>query len=214
MRTTINEINSASRQIEARKVPVTDEELLLEYRLTGNRELYAQLVYRYERELFSYLRRYLGDAELAEDVFQAAFLAVHLRCETFKEGKRFRPWLYAIATNAAIDARRYHKRRKMISLDTPREKDHENVGRLLDLMESADLDPVDSALTAERGRLVRETVDQLPENLSSILHMVYFQGMSYKEAAEVAEIPVGTVKSRVNSAISKLTNMWNRSRVD
>ena len=49
-----------SRQLEARTSTVTDEQLLIEYRSTGNRELYAQLVYRYERELFNYLRRYLG----------------------------------------------------------------------------------------------------------------------------------------------------------
>ena len=63
-----------NRQLEAKSNPVTDEQLLLDYRQTGDRELYAQLVYRYERELFRYLRRYLGNAEMAEDVFQATFL--------------------------------------------------------------------------------------------------------------------------------------------
>ena len=57
-----------------------DEELLLGYRESGDRDLFAELVHRYERELFSYLRRYLGDAEMAEDAFQAAFLQVHLKC--------------------------------------------------------------------------------------------------------------------------------------
>ena len=104
--TLTNDVHFTDRQFKAKIDPVTDEQLLLDYRKTGDRELYAQLVYRYERELFSYLRRYLGNAEMAEDVFQAAFLAVHLKCETFQEGRRFRPWLYTIATNAAIDARR------------------------------------------------------------------------------------------------------------
>src|SRR5262245_33681627 len=82
----------------------TDEELLLEYRRNGNRELFAELVKRYERELYSYLRRYLGDAEVAEDAFQAAFLQVHLKCKHYEEGRAVRPWLYTIATNQAIDA--------------------------------------------------------------------------------------------------------------
>ena len=97
MQATIHDLHfNHTRQLSAKENPVTDEDLLLQYRETGDRELYAQLVYRYERELFSYLRRYLGNAEMAEDVFQTAFLQVHLKCEQFEAGRRFRPWLYTI----------------------------------------------------------------------------------------------------------------------
>jgi RNA polymerase sigma-70 factor (ECF subfamily) len=205
---------NTQRQLKAKTETVTDEQLLLEYRQTGDRELYAQLVYRYERELFSYLRRYLGNAEMAEDVFQAAFLAVHLKCDSFEEGRRFRPWLYTIATNAAIDARRRNKRHRMVSLDTPREQDNEDVGRLVNLLESGDPDPANSVVDAERARLVRATLDQLPESMNAVIQLVYYQGMKYREAAEVLEVPVGTVKSRLHAAITKLTDVWNTSQVD
>ncbi len=212
--TLTNDVHFTDRQFKAKIDPVTDEQLLLDYRKTGDRELYAQLVYRYERELFSYLRRYLGNAEMAEDVFQAAVLAVHLKCETFQEGRRFRPWLYTIATNAAIDARRRNKRHRTVSLDTPREQDNEDVGRLVNLLESSDPDPSSAAVSAERNRLVRETLDKLPESRTAVIQVVYYQGMKYREAAEVLDIPVGTVKSRLNSAITKLTDVWNTSHVD
>ncbi|MFT7633035.1 MAG: RNA polymerase sigma-70 factor (ECF subfamily) [Mariniblastus sp.] len=202
------------RQLKAKTDPVTDEQLLLEYRETSDRELYAQLVYRYERELFSYLRRYLGNAEMAEDVFQTTFLSVHLKCSSFEEGRRFRPWLYTIATNAAIDARRRNKRHRTVSLDTPREQDNEDVGRLVNLLESGDPDPANAAVSAERSRLVRETLEMLPESMTAVIHLVYYQGMKYREAAEILDIPVGTVKSRLNSAITKLTDVWNTSQVD
>lgn len=205
---------NTQRQFEAKTQPVTDEDLLLEYRSTGDRELYAQLVYRYERELFSYLRRYMGNAEMAEDVFQTAFLQVHLKCDLFEAGRRFRPWLYTIATNAAIDAKRRNKRHKTVSLDTPREQDHEDVGRLVNLLESSDPNPSDSALSAEHEQLVRETLNQLPESMNTLIHLVYYQGLKYREAAEVLDIPVGTVKSRIHSAIAKLTDAWNTSRID
>ena len=204
----------SNRQLKAKTETVTDEQLLLEYRRTGDRELYAQLVYRYERELYSYLRRYLGNAEMAEDVFQAAFLSVHLKRDSFEEGRRFRPWLYTIATNAAIDARRRNKRHRMVSLDTPREQDNEDVGRLVNLLESSDPDPANSVVDSERRRLVRATLDQLPESMNAVIQLVYYQGMKYREAAEVLEIPVGTVKSRLHAAITKLTDVWNTSQVD
>ena len=215
MEATISDLYfNADRQLKAKTDNVTDEQLILEYRHTGDRELYAQLVYRYERELFSYLRRYLGNAEMAEDVFQATFLSIHLKCEMFEEGRRFRPWLYTIATNAAIDARRRNKRHKSVSLDTPREQDNEDVGRLMNLLESSDLDPADSAIDAERGRLVRHTLEQLPESMNAVIQLVYYQGMKYREAADILEVPVGTVKSRLHSAISKLTEVWNTTHAE
>lgn len=215
MEATVNDIYChTSEQLKAKLDPVTDEQLLLDYCQSGDRELYAQLVYRYERELFSYLRRYLGNAEMAEDVFQTAFLHVHLKCASFQEGRRFRPWLYAIATNAAIDARRRNKRHQNVSLDTPREQDHEDVGRLVNLLESSDPDPSNEVLNAERNRLVRKALSDLPEYMNAVIQLVYFQGMKYREAAEVLDLPVGTVKSRLHSAITKLTDVWNTSEVD
>src|SRR5436190_3601432 len=102
---------------------LSDEELLLGYRETGDPKLFSELVRRYERELYSYLRRYLGDAGMAEDAFQATFLQVHLKCDQFEEGRKFRPWLYTIATNQAIDAQRRNKRHRSVSLDRTTKQD-------------------------------------------------------------------------------------------
>ncbi|MEZ6096561.1 MAG: RNA polymerase sigma factor [Pirellulaceae bacterium] len=202
------------RQLKAKEAEVTDEQLLSQYRETGNREFFAQLVYRYERELYNYLRRYLGNTEMAEDVFQATFMQVHLKCEQFEETRRFRPWLYTIATNQAIDARRRNKRHNMVSLDTPREQDHDEVGRLANLLQSGDQGPDDNCLDEERKQIVRETLEQLPENMYAVVNLVYYHGMKYREAADVLDIPVGTVKSRVHAAIARLGNVWKSSQVD
>src|SRR6187401_2045191 len=107
----------------------TDEELLLGYRTSHDPDLFSELVHRYERELYSYLRRYLGDAEMAEDAFQAAFLQVHLKCQQYEPGRAFRPWLYTIATHQAIDAQRRNRRHKMVSLDRSSGSEGEEVGK-------------------------------------------------------------------------------------
>src|SRR5262245_22167141 len=77
----------------------TDEQLLLQYRDTRDPDAFAILVRRYERELFNYLRRYLRNADQADDVFQATFLQVHRRCHLFDKNRRLRPWLYSIANH-------------------------------------------------------------------------------------------------------------------
>ncbi len=193
---------------------LTDEQLLLEYRTSGDRGVFSTLVRRYQRELYSYLRRYLGDAEMAEDAFQAAFLQVHLKCEQFEEGRRFRPWLYAIATNQAIDAQRRNKRHCMVSLDrVGNSADGDEVGKLVDLLVSDDGDPLDHVTQCERGEWVRQALGELSEQMQSVVHLVYYQGMKYREAAEVLSIPVGTVKSRLHSAIAKLNEYWANTHV-
>ena len=189
----------------------SDEQLLLAYRRSGDRELFAQLVYRYERELFAYLSRYLNDRQMAEDAFQATFLQVHLKCALFDAGRKVRPWLYTIATHQAIDARRRNKRHRMASLDAPRQSDEADAGRLVHLLESNDADPADSALHGERTAVVRETLNRLPDSMHAVIHLIYYQGMKYREVAEVLDIPVGTVKSRLHAAINRLSDIWETS---
>ena len=88
----------------------TDEQLLLAYR-QGDRASFSQLMTRYQRELFHFLVRFLGDRAAAEDVFQETFLQVHQSAEQFDTSRRFRPWLFTIAANKARDLIRSNARR-------------------------------------------------------------------------------------------------------
>ena len=188
----------------------SDEELLRRSRAEGDAAAFESLVHRYEVELFSYLRRYLGSAEMAEDVFQATFLQVHLKKEQFEEGRRFRPWLYTIATNQAIDAQRRNRRHRMVSLDN-RTGGEDDVGSLVEMLSGAE-QTADEQMESEEARAwVRSAVDELPDGLKQALLLVYHKGMKYREAADVLGIPVGTVKSRLHAAVLKLNESWRRS---
>jgi RNA polymerase sigma-70 factor (ECF subfamily) len=191
---------------------LTDEDLLARYRSTGERGAFEMLVQRYQRELYSYLRRYLGDAALAEDAFQATFLQVHLKQEHFDPNRRFRPWLYTIATNQAIDAQRRNKRHRMVSLDRRNQIDDEgDVGTLLQLLVSKEPGAESNLEQEERQEWIRRAVDNLPEPLRAALALVYYQGLKYREAAEVLGVPVGTVKSRMHTALLKLNEAWQEN---
>lgn len=188
---------------------MSDEELLLSYRDQADREAFPELVHRYERELYSYLRRYLGDAPMAEDTFQATFLQVHLKCDQFEESRKFRPWLYTIATNQAIDAQRRNKRHKNVSLDRNiKPEGSDDVGTLLDLLTSKEPLPELRIEAKQRRDWVRGAVDDLPDGLRDAVHLVYYQGLKYRQAADILDIPVGTVKSRLHAAILKLNEAW------
>lgn len=192
---------------------VSDEELLSTYRRTRSRQAFAELVHRYERELYSYLRRYLGNEMMAEDAFQATFLQVHLKCNQFEEGRKFRPWVYTIATHQAIDAQRRNKRHLAVSLDRQGHvDDEENMVALLDVLRSDEAEPESQFDADEMRTWVRGAVDALPPTLREAVTLIYFQGMKYREAAQVLNVPVGTVKSRLHAAILKLNRTWRSER--
>ena len=211
MISTTTRLKTKGRRPAADQTPAdqTDEQLLLEYRESGNRDLFSELVHRYERELYGYLRRYLGDAEMAEDAFQTTFLQVHLKCDSFQSGRKVRPWLYTVATNQAIDTQRRNRRHRLLSLDRAQRSDPEDLTRLIDLLVSDETDPATVAGNIESGQWVRESVGQLPDHMRAVVDLVYYRGMKYREAADVLAVPVGTVKSRLHSAILKLNEAWH-----
>jgi RNA polymerase sigma-70 factor (ECF subfamily) len=194
-----------------RSEPLTcsDEELLQRF-CAGEQGLFGDLVRRYERELYGYLRRYLGDATLAEDVFQNTFLQLYLKSEQYEAGRPVRPWLYTIATHQAIDALRRNGRHQAVSLERSREDGQAGeLHGLLESLESRSIDPLHAVSEQERRERVRATVDRLPDLLRQVLVLAYYQGLKYRDIAEILDIPVGTVKSRLHAALVKLQALWD-----
>ena len=127
----------------------------------------------------------------------------------FDAGRKVRPWLYTIATNQAIDAQRKNKRHRAVSLDSSRSvADDKGVGALVDLLISAEPTPFSAVDTRERQRWIRNELENLPAHLGTVVNLVYYQGLKYREAADVLSIPVGTVKSRLHAAIHRLNEAW------
>jgi RNA polymerase sigma-70 factor (ECF subfamily) len=195
---------------------LADEELMNRYREEGRAALFNELVHRYERELYRYLARYLGDPTAAEDVFQNTFLQVHLKRELFENGRPFRPWLYAIATHQAVDALRKAGRHPTVSLDqrVSAARSESDAGNLIDLLTSDTDGPLAELQESERQEWVRESVARLPETLRQTLILAYHQDLKYREIAEILKIPVGTVKSRLHAALEKLQQMARTAKRD
>ena len=147
----------------------------------GDRAAFEQLVRAYQAPVWRYLRRMLGDRELAEDVTQETFVRVHRRLHTFDGRSRFSTWLFRVAHNAGIDAVRKRDRRGRLTLVAPThvpspERRHE----------------LDAALAS------------LPGDLREALLAVEVLGLSYEEAGRMLGAPPGTVKSRVHRARARL----------
>ncbi len=192
---------------EAHDKRITDSELLQRH-LAGEEEAFTALVRRYERELYNFLARFTGDAALAEDVFQEAFLQLHVSAATFDTSKRLKPWLFTIAANKARDALRSRSRRPAAPLDaTVAGTDNERT-TYADLMPADIPAPDESLLNLEERRAVENIVSEMPENLRIVLSLSYFSDLPYKEIAEILGVPLGTVKSRLHAAVKHFAGRW------
>ncbi|TVQ59152.1 MAG: sigma-70 family RNA polymerase sigma factor [Phycisphaerales bacterium] len=186
----------------------TDETLLQAYR-DGDAGAFRELIERHHDALLRFLIRFMGDRQAAEDVFQDAFLQIHLSADTFDTSRRFKPWLFTIAANKGRDYLRRHSRRPTVDLSAPISADADGGGRtFLDLMQ-VDVEAPHQALDdRERDEMVQRAIDAMPDHLREILLLAYFQRMSYANIADALEIPLGTVKSRLHAAVASFARQW------
>jgi RNA polymerase sigma-70 factor, ECF subfamily len=191
----------------------TDEQLLDAYR-HGDRQGFSDLVSRYQRELYHFLVRFLGNRASAEDVFQETFLQVHQSAEQFDPQRRFRPWLFTIAANKARDLIRSQARRPTNPLQASISPGDDESGEFLDLMKSVTTSPSEPMEREELQQQVQKTVANMPEHLREILLLSYFHAFPYKQISDILDIPLGTVKSRLHAAVAHFADRWRTSNRD
>jgi len=182
----------------------SDEDLIDDY-IDGDHAALRLLIERYHDPLIAFLTRLMGNRTEAEDAFQDTFLQIHQSLDSFDQTRRFKPWLFTIAANKGRDALRKRKRRYAVSLSTP--LDHDG-GELVDLLDIKVPEVGVEIERAEQSAMVQTVLDELPPRLREILLLAYFQKMSYAQIAEIFGIPIGTVKSRLHSAVAKFALKW------
>ena len=184
---------------------------LLQRHLHGDQKAFAAIIERYRKELFSFLARFTGDADLAEDVFQEAFLQLHLSAATFDPKRRLKPWLFTIAANKARDALRSRWRKSAVPLDAAIGGGKDEEATYSSLMPSSIPAPEESLLNFEVRQSVQNIVERMPENLRVVLLLSYFNDFSYEDMAQMLEVPLGTVKSRLHAALKYFAKEWKET---
>lgn len=159
----------------------------------GDARAFDALFSRYARPVHGYLVRLVGDAAAAEDLSQATFLSLVKARGRFQPGALVKPWLYAIATNAARD----HLRRGRRPEDLTREGELPNDA------------PADDGPERDAGlqRAVRTALAQLPENQRECIVLHRFEGLSFAEVAEVVGASEGAVKVRAHRGYERLREL-------
>lgn len=180
----------------------TDEQLLLDY-LSGASNAFEELVRRHYQELHQFVLRFTNNASTADDIVQDAFVQMHQSAANFDPTRRLKPWLFTIAANKARDYLRSRSRRQEVPLDAQIGAEGESSQRFSDLLADPGTGALEEMAAEETRQSVREVVDQLPPNLREVLVLAYFHRFPYKELAEILNIPLGTVKSRLHAAVAE-----------
>ncbi|UCG17711.1 MAG: RNA polymerase sigma factor [Phycisphaerales bacterium] len=178
----------------------TDEQLLADH-IRGDPEAFRLIVTRHSRELYDFVFRFTRSSAAADDVVQESFLQVHVSADRFDLSRRFKPWLFTIGANKARDWLRARSRQREVALDAKIAGDDDAGQTFLDLLADQAHAPGQQMDVEEKRRAVRRGIDRLPPALCEALVLAYFHQFTYKEMAEILDIPLGTVKSRLHAAV-------------
>ena len=171
------------------KFKYSDEKLILRFQ-EGDINAYNELVKRYKDRLLNFVIRYFNNVEQAEDVVQDTLIKLYTHASYYKNVAKFSTWIFTIAKNNALTELRKNKRKKTDSLWT-------DDGQVIDI--NSKEESLDSKVQNEIAiDQLNKFLDEIPENFRMAVVLRDFQELSYEEISKILEIPIGTIKSRIN----------------
>lgn len=195
---------TADDQVEYEKLP--DEELM-RFCQDGDESAFEQLFTRYQGPALSFIHRMIGDRNRTEALGQEAFLRIFKDAKRYDYPRSFSTWFYTIVRNLCKNELRWRSRHPTVSIE-------ENIGHggphdpealhIADNLHSDNTSPLDRMVGDELTKKLEVAMTDLPEIEREILILNRFQGLKYKEIAEVVNLPVGTVRSRMHTALERL----------
>ena len=188
MRQNLQTLSTVSSEMND-KFKYSDEKLILRFQ-EGDINAYNELVKRYKDRLLNFVLRYFNNVEQAEDVVQDTLIKLYTHASYYKNVAKFSTWIFTIAKNNALTELRKNKRKKTDSLWT---KD----GQIIDI--NSKEESLDSKVQNEIAiDQLNKFLDEIPENFRMAVVLRDFQELSYEEISKILEIPIGTIKSRIN----------------
>ncbi len=176
----------------------TSDEVLIGRFQQGDNYAFDLLVKRYKDPLINFIYRFLGSQTDAEDVLQETFLRLYKNKHYYKEIAKFSTWIYTIAGNLAKTELRKRRRRTFFSINQfgGEEKDYE--------IPDDSNNPEQETNTQITDDIIQAAIERLSPKFKEVIILRDIQGFSYEEIADMIQVPLGTVKSRVNRARLKL----------
>lgn len=182
--------------------------ILIERAQKGDRSAFNDLVGLYEERAYKYAFRLTRNPDLASDVVADAFVRINSALKNFRGQSAFGTWLYRIVTNCYLDRKKRDKETRNVSLDQTLNTGSGDMERQWE--DEAD-GPAEIAERNARESAMQNALAQMPEYQQAMLVMYHVEALSYEEIAETLDLPIGTVKSRLNRARVALRDILSQS---
>jgi RNA polymerase sigma-70 factor, ECF subfamily len=163
----------------------------------GDASAFNDLIVKYEKVVFNFAFRLTQNYDDAHDVAQDAFIRAYNAMNTFRGDSAFSTWIFRITTNVFLDERKRKKAHPMQSLDEYASQEEQREGMQV---EDPGPTPEDIVTAKERQRILVAAIQSLPEYQRTMIVLYHLEQKSYEEIAEIMNLPLGTVKSRLNRA--------------
>lgn len=178
-----------------------DEQALIQEALDGSLDAFNGLVLHYQDIVYNVAYRVMGEHGAASDACQEAFISAYQKLRQYRGGS-FKSWLLRIVTNACYDELRRRQRRPVTPL-MPEADDGDLVEDPF-WIEDNQASPEEQTEQAELEKAIQHCISDLEEKFRTVLVLVDIEGMDYEAASEIAKTPLGTVKSRLARARSRV----------
>lgn len=184
-----------------------EDEVLIERARLGDRTAFDSLVRKYESRAYQYAFRLTRDQEAAADVVSDAFVRVYTALKNFRGQSAFGTWLYRIVTNCYLDRRKRDREGHHVSIEST---GNGALGEMERQYEDDSPGPAEVAERNAREASVQRAMSLMADYQKSMLVMYHVEALSYEEIAEALDLPIGTVKSRLNRARMALRELLSQ----
>lgn len=178
--------------MKKRLTELTDEELIKEFQDHNTIEAYEILVSRFKDPLTNYVYRFLGDRDICTDIVQDTMIKFYLHKDSYKSFAKFSTWIYTIAGNLARNELKRRKRRTIFSLNNDDEE------KKVQIEDNSFVSPERSTDSQMKGEIIQKALLKVKPVYREVVILRDIEGLSYEEIAEITELSIGTVKSRIN----------------
>lgn len=175
-----------------RLTALTDEELIKEFQDHNTIEAYEILVSRFKDPLTNYVYRFLGDRDICTDIVQDTMIKFYLHKDSYKSFAKFSTWIYTIAGNLARNELKRRKRRVIFSLN------NDDEDKKIQIEDSSFVSPERSTDSQIKGEIIQKALLKVKPVYREVVILRDIDGLSYDEIAEITNLSIGTVKSRIN----------------
>lgn len=190
---------------------MTDDQLIKKF-LNGEAHAFNTLVWRWEKCLYNFMLRYIGDREESKDLCQKTFIRVYHNLHRLRDTRKFSSWIYQIAVNICRDELKRRKRNPMFSLESLQEANSGQSNSKIEIGSNMTKNPDEEAQNRDLRDILNRALQAIPEEQRVVIIMKEYQGLKFTEIAEALQTSVNTVKSRMYyglNAIRKVFKQWN-----